>query len=518
MKFILAHDLGTSSNKAVVTTEEGEIVSASTEEFDIIAPHKGWAEQDPSVWWDAVCRTSRSVLHDVGIPPDEISAISFAGQMQGLLPVDVNGQPLKNCLIWLDARAAEQAHEATRGLIRFQGYGILRLLRWLYITNGAPTLSGKDPLAKMLWIRDNEPEIWERTHKFLDAKDFLVFRCTGRYTSSYDCGNSTWLMDTRAGHLDWSDSILRMLGIPREKLPELVPGTEIVGTLTPEAGLDLGLPAGVPIVAGAGDVAAMTVGTGAVAENEFHLAIGTSAWIATHVRSRHRSVRHYIASICSAHPERQLLVAHQETGGACLEWARTALGGWMGSGELPSYKDMDALAESYEAGADNLLFLPWMAGEYSPVEDPHARAGFVNLSFNHELGHMVRAIYEGVALNARWALNAVEKIVGQPADTLRFAGGGAASEVWCQILADVTNRKVVQIDRPQLAAARGAALLASHALGLIPKFDDIGNMVKARAIYEPREEVRDLFDEKYALFTDFYKRNRTFFRRANSGK
>jgi xylulokinase len=325
-------------------------------------------------------------------------------------------------------------------------------------------------------------------------------------------------MDTRAGRLDWSNTILRMLGIPREKLPELVPGTEIVGTLTASAGVDLGLPAGVPVVAGAGDVAAMTVGTGAVRENEFHLAIGTSAWIATHVSSRQNNVRQYIASICSAHPDKQLLVAHQETGGACLEWARTALGGWMGSGDLPSYKDMDALAEGYEAGVDNLLFLPWMSGEYSPVEDPHARAGFINLSFNHELGHMVRAVYEGVALNARWALTAVEKMVGHPAEALRFAGGGAASEVWCQILADVTGRKSIQLDRPRLAAARGAALIASHALGLIPEFDDIGTIVTGRATYEPREETLAHYDEKYALFTDFYKRNRGFFKRANPGE
>jgi xylulokinase len=434
--------------------------------------------------------------------------------MQGTLPVDENGRPLMNCMIWLDARAEQQAREATRGWPRIEGYGALRLLHWLHLANGVPNLSGKDFIAKLLWIRNMRPEIWERTEKLLDAKDYLLHRSTGRFVTTHDCGNLTWLMDTRAGRLCWSERLLRMLDITAEKLPDLISGTEIAGELTHQAAADLGLVPGIPVVGGAGDTVAMAVGAGAVRNHEFHLAIGTSAWVATHVPKRKCDVRSYIASICSAHPSKQLLVAHQETGGACVEWARR----WIaGNGEAPTYKEVDTLVEGYEPGAKNLLFLPWLSGEYAPVDDPWARGAFMNLSLDHELGHMLRAIFEGVALNARWALGKVEKLIGEPAEALRFAGGGAASHVWSQILADVLDRPIIQLDRPQLTAARGAGMIAAHALGMVAEFDDIGGILTGRARYEPRPELRSLYDEKFELFTDFYQRNRSFFRRANQG-
>ena len=520
MSFILAHDLGTSSNKAVLVTEYGEIVAAAAVSYDVVTPYPNWTEQDPTVWWDAVCRSSQVVLKDAGVAADEIEGITFAGQMQGTLPVDANGSPLMNCMIWLDGRAEQQARQATRGWLKVQGYGLSRLARWLYLTNGAPNLAGKDPVAKMLWLRDTKPDLWKRTHKILDVKDYLLHRSTGKFVTSHDCGNSTWLMDTRKGRLGWSDHLLDLVGIPREKLPDLVPGSQVVGDLTAEAAREMGLPAGIPVVAGAGDVVAMTVGTGAVRDHEFHLGIGTSAWVATHVPERKRDLRTYIASICSAITGRQLLVAHQETGGACVEWARETLGGFAGgaSANRPTYKDLDALVESYDAGANNLLFLPWMAGEYAPVDDKWARGGFVNLSLEHQYGHMVRAVYEGVALNARWALSSVEKLIGEKTESLRFAGGGALSEVWCQILADVLDRPILQQDRPRLAAARGVALIASHALGFIPDFDEIGSIPTGRARFEPSAANRTVYDDRYALFVDFYRRNKAFFRLANADR
>lgn len=518
MKYILAHDLGTSSNKAVVITLDGEVITASAASYDVLTPEPGWAEQDPAAWWDAVCRSSRHALADAGISPAEIAAVSFTGQMQGVLPVDRKGTPLSHCLIWLDMRAKEQSREATRGWVRIHGYGVKRLARWLWTTNGAPTLSGKDPLAKMLWLRDKRPALWAQTHKLLDAKDYLLHRTTGNFVTTYDCGNSTWLMDTRNGRREWSQSLLRTLGIPEEKLPALIPGTAIAGELQSDAARDMGLRAGTPVVAGAGDVAAMAVGTGTVRDHDVNLAIGTSAWLATHVPGRLRDLRTYVASICSAHPDKQLLVAHQETGGACLEWARTSLSGWEhpAGAQGPTYKDLDALVEGYGPGASDLLFLPWMNGEYAPVDDPWARGGFVNLSLNHEVGHLVRAVYEGVALNARWALGAIENLTGRPSDALRFSGGGASSEVWCQIVADVLDRPIIQFDRPRLAAARGAALIASVALGEIANFEDIARIVPGRARYEPARESQQLYADKFGLFKEFYRRNRAFFRHANN--
>lgn len=516
MHFILAHDLGTSSNKAVLTTTRGEIVAATEVSYPLIAPRPEIAEQDPELWWEAVARASREVIAQAGASPGEVAAICFAGQMQCTLPVDIEGLPLSNAISWLDSRAERQAREVTRGWPKIEGYGAWRLARWLRLTNGVPTLSGKDPIAKMLWLREQRPDLWRRTHKCLDAKDFLLYRCTGCFVTSWDCGNATWLMDTRPGRIGWSQPLLRTLGLDAARLPELVPGTAVVGPLRAQAAAALGLPEGVPVVAGAGDVASMAVGTGSVQDGAVHLGVGTSAWLAVHVRRRARDLRSYIASICSAHPDRQLLVAHQETGGACIEWSRRSLGPAVTSGQGPAtYKDLDAVAERYEPGAGGVLFLPWLAGEYAPVDDPRLRGGFVNLSLASDAGQMVRAVFEGVALNARWALSKLERLIGAPARQLRFAGGGAASEPWCQILADVCDREVVQFDRPQFAAARGAALIAAHAQGLIPEFAEIEALVPGRACYAPRPELRGLYDERFALFLDFYRRTRGFFARAN---
>ncbi len=517
MQYILAHDLGTSSNKAVLTTDRGEIVAATQVAYPLISPRPEIAEQDPEHWWEAVARASRDVIAQAGIAPEDVAALCFAGQMQCTLPVDREGQPLMNAMIWLDSRAQRQSREITRGWPKIEGYGAMRLWRWIRLTNGVPTLSGKDPVAKMLWLREQRPDLWRRAHKLLDAKDFLLYRCAGRFVTSWDCGNTSWLMDTRPGRIGWSEPLLRMLGIDVERLPTLVPGTAQVGPLLPAAATALGIPAGVPVIAGAGDVASMAVGTGTVRDGAVHLGIGTSAWLAAHVDHRTRDLRSYIASICSAHPDRQLLVAHQETGGACIEWLRRSLGQAINSGQGPAtYKDLDAVAERYEPGAGGVLFLPWLAGEYAPVDDPWLRGGFVNLALRHDAGHMVRAVFEGVALNARWALGKLERLLGGPARCLRFAGGGASSEPWCQILADVCGREVVQFDRPQFAAARGAALIAAHALGRVPDFAEIEELVPGRARYTPRAELRELYDERFALFLDFYRRNRSFFERANA--
>ena len=482
---ILAHDLGTSSCKSILALPSGEVLAATATPYPLYAPQPGWAEQDAEDWWAAVCGGSRAVLEQAGVAPDEVAAVSFAGQMQCTLPVDAEGQPLGRAMIWLDARAEPQSKAITRGVPSVAGYGLARLARWIWLTNGVPTQGGRDPVAKMLWLREERPELWAAAHKLLDAKDFLLHRATGRYATSFDCGNSSWLMDTRPGRLGWSPRLLAALGIPEERLPELVPGTATVGGLTAEAAAAMGLPIGVPVIAGAGDVAAMAVGTGAVREHEVHLGLGTSAWLATHVRGRRRDLRGYMASICSAEPgpdgQRQLLVAHQETGGACVEWLRRGLGRAVAAeGQDASYKDLDAVVERTPPGAEGVMFLPWLAGEYAPVDDPWARASFVNLGLAHGPEHLVRAVYEGVGLNARWALSRFEGLLGAPVQRLQFAGGGAASEVWCQVLADTLGRPVVQADRPPLAAARGAALIAARGLGLAPDFDSLADRVAPR--------------------------------------
>jgi xylulokinase len=512
-RYILAHDLGTSSDKAAVFGETGEVAGSAAAAYDVVAPQPGWAEQDPDAWWAAVCRSTREALARAQAGPADLAAVSFSGQMQGTLPVDAAGRPLMRCMIWTDGRAHAQARRLTTGRIRVFGYGAFRLARWIWLTSGAPTLTGTDAISKIVWLRESRPELWERTHKLLDAKDYLLFRCTGRYVTTYDCGNLTWLMDTRKGRLRWSETLLASAGIPRRLLPELVPSTEIVGGLTAEAARDLGLREGTPVVAGAGDAPAMTVGAGAVGEREFHLALGTGAWIATHVERRLVDPFSYVASMCSAHPRKYVVMASQQAAGSCVEWARTRL--LSVDGRPATYDELERLAERSEPGAGGLFFLPWMIGERTPIDDRHARAGFVNLGLGHEPSHLARAVYEGIALNARWALQKVERLVGGRAPAIRFAGGCARSGVWCALLADVLDRPVLQVAEPELAAARGAALVAAHALGFLPDFESIGSRVPVRGTYDPRPAARRVYDEAFGAFRDYYRRNRGWFARVN---
>lgn len=511
MDCVIGHDIGTSTHKAVAVAANGTLRGQASARMSIQTPRPGWAEQHPEAWWAAIVRTTRELLATSGIAPTSVKALSFTGQMQGTLPVDGAGRALMPAMIWLDQRAGREAQAATAGRIRVAGYGAVRLATWVYLTGGAPALNGMDPLAKILWLRDNRPEVWQRTHKLLDVKDYALLRCTGRFATSYDCGNLTWLMNTRTP--GWSKTLLSMLDLPEAKLPELVPCTSPVGGLTRGAAEELGLLPGTPVIAGAGDVCAMTVGVGALREGDVHLGIGTSSWITTHVRGRYVDLFGYVASMCSAAPDRNIVVATQQTAGASVEWACRQL--LAPNGTPLDYAAFDALVESCEPGAAGLFFAPWMAGERTPVDDRFARAGLWNLSLDHETRHVARAIYEGVALNTRWALGRVERLIGRDAKELRFAGGGACSDTWSQLLADVLDREVVQMAQPQVAAARGAAMIAAHSQGWAPDFESLASLTTVSRRFLPRPEWRALHADRYGAFVDLYRRQKSWFRRVN---
>lgn len=516
-RYILAHDVGTSGNKAVIVTTAGEVVGQAGASYDVLFPQPGWAEQDPRWWWDAVCESTRAVMTQTGVTPGSIVGVSFSGQMGGTVPVDARGEPTMNALIWLDTRSEPQAKAMTRGLFKIAGYGLRRVLRWLRVTNGAPNLSGKDYTSQVIWVKERAPGVWARTHKFLAVKGYLLLRATGRFVMTQDSANLTWCMDTRTR--EWSDNILAMIGLPRAKLPTLVSCTDVVGTLTPEAAEQLGLAPETPVVGGAGDIVVATIGAGAVREAEFHLYIGTSDWVTAHVSEQCLDTHAATGTIHSAHPDRFLIIAEQETAGACLEWAQNQLYHkellLREEGSENIYDVFDRLVEQCAPGADGVLFTPWMFGERAPYDDHTLRAGLVNLSLEHRREHVVRAIFEGIALNIRTALEVVEGLAGRPAEYVRFAGGGAKSATWCQILADVLQRPIHQVQDPQEAGARGAALVAAHALGHLPDFDAISDIVPVTARFAPDPGLAALYDAKFAQFTEYHARMKKWFRRHN---
>src|SRR5215211_2922743 len=316
---ILAVDLGTSGVKVAVTTVRGELVAAAVERYPLHVLGGGGVEQDPADWWDAVVRGARRVLGGAGIDPARVVGVGCSAQWSGTVPVDDRGRPLMRAVIWMDSRGAEQVRRITRGFPAVQGYGVGRLAAWVRRSGGAPGHAGKDTVAHILWIRDRRPDIYRRTATFLEPRDWLNFQLTGRMVSSFDAATLLWATDTRdVGAVRYDDHLLRLAGLDRGKLPDLVPSATVLGTLRPEAAAALGLPATAQVVTGAPDIMASAIGAGTVADFDAHLYLGTSSWLVCHVPYRKTDLFHNLASVPSAIPGRYLLANEQEAAGVCL--------------------------------------------------------------------------------------------------------------------------------------------------------------------------------------------------------
>jgi len=509
---VLAIDLGTSHVKAALVGEDGRIEACATRTLEVLYPQPGWAEQDPEGWWQAISSAAQELFAGAPARAHGVQAVVFTCQMFGVLPIDADGKPLGHAMIWLDTRSAEQARAMTSGFPKVSGYGAWRLAKWLRLTNGAPNLAGRDTISKYIWLREKRPEIWERTHKLLDVKDYLVFRCTGRTACTYDAASGGWLFDTHKDRLRWSQPILRMLDFDESKLPDVVKSTEIVGELGGAAARDLGLPAGVPVAGGAGDVLSCAVGTGAVRDGAAHACLGTSSWVAAHADDRAVNPFAATGTLCAAEYQKYIVIATQETAGASVEWARDQI---LGGADAAPFDRVNALAEAAPAGSGGVYFLPWMMGERVPIDDAHMRGGFVNLALDTETSQLVRAIYEGVAYNTRWAKGIVEGLIKQPIDRLRIAGGGAQSDVWCQIMADVLEASVERVVEPQFSGVRGAALIARRALGEYASLEETEPLVATERTFEPDRATGALHTERFEQFTSFFKRSRSWYRRTN---
>ena len=508
---ILAVDVGTSEIKVALVSHEGEVRDCARSPLDVLHPQAGWAEQDPNAWWNAIRAAAQDLWTKSPHSPEQVSGLVFSCQMFGVLPVDSGGKPLMNALIWLDTRSAEQAQAITAGYPKVSGYGLPRLLKWLRATNGVPSLAGRDTISKFIWLREQRPELWARTHKLLDVKDFLVMRCTGKAVTTFDLASGGWLFKTRKGNLGWSKEILRMLDLDTGRFPEVVASTDVVGELTAGAASDLGIPSGTPVIAGAGDVPSCAVGSGAVKDGEVHICLGTSSWVATHLDDRAVNPFAATGTLCAAEYGKYILIATQESAGGSLEWVRGKI-----FADETDYDTLNALAEACEPGAGGVFFFPWLMGERVPVDDASLRGGFVNFSFEHDRRHMVRAVFEGVAFNNLWALGVVEKLLGKSVPSVRITGGGAQSDPWCQIMADVLDKRVERVANPQFCGVRGAALIALRGLGEIDDLDALSDLVEVTDTFEPRPENRELYARRYRSYLDFHKRNRSWFGALNA--
>ena len=515
-KYVLAIDHGTSGCKTALVSVTGEVIGFQFEATPTQRLPGGGVEQDPDHWWRALVSTARRLTDQRLVPPEQIAAVCCSSTFSSTVAVDDAGRHLMNSLTWMDSRGAPHVQQRMRGVLNIMGFGLSNILRWVPRTGGAPTLSGKDSIAHMLWVQQERPELYEQAAAFLESKDYLNLRLSGRCAASFDSAMLFWVTDIRDIHnVRYDPRLIRRLGVHADKLPPLVASTDVLGPVLPKVAHELGIPRDVPLVAGSPDLQSACIGSGAVRDYEAHIYVGTSSWVLCHVPFKKTDIFHAIASLPSAIPGRYFTANEQDMAGGCLEYLIHNVLYPDALGQKPPsdvYTRLDAMVAATPAGAEGLVFLPWLNGEKTPVDDETLRGGFYNMGLDHGVEQMVRAVYEGVALNTRWVLTHLERFVGRRLDPLNIIGGGARSDVWCQIFADVLDRTIRQVQDPLQANARGAAFIAAVALGEIT-FDQVPDLVSFARTYEPNPEHRRVYDGLFAELEKIYRGNRAIHRR-----
>jgi xylulokinase len=513
---VLAIDLGSGGPKVAIVTERGEILAHARGTVATLFVDGGGAEQNPFDWWQAVDQAVTTVLAQRQVDRSRIVAVSCTGQWSVIAPVDRNGQPLMNAVHWMDSRGAPDTQALTDGLIKIDGYGLRRLLRWIQITGAVPTHSGADSLAHILFLKRGRPEVYARTHKLLEPMDYLNLRLTGRFSASYATIFPYLLTDNRdVTRVHYHDGLLRLAAVDRDKLPDLVPVDALLGTLLPEIAARWNLAPETQVVCGTTDNQTAALGAGSIDDAVGYISVGTTSWLSCHVPFKKCNLIRAIATMPSAIPGRNIVVAEQGAAGRCLEAVVERMlcadRNWsLDSERSRIYAELFQEAATVPAGCDGLLFLPWLNGSGPPAADGRVRGGFINQTLRTGRAEAVRAVLEGIAFNLGWLLPHVEKFVGRRFATLRMVGGAAESDLWCQIFADILDRPIHRIASPRLATVRGAALHALMSLG-IRRRDEISAIVPVSAVFEPNPRNRKVYRELSSAFVKCYKRTRGLF-------
>ena len=509
-KLILAIDLGTSGMKVALISVSGKVLGWEAEPVRLILTPDGGAEQSPEEWWQAFLSAAGRLMKQTQASGQNVIAVCASTQGEGTVAVDKDGNALGNAILWMDMRGAANLKKQIGGMVNISGAGISNVLRFVRLTGGMPSMTGKDPAAHMLFIRDTMPEIYKKTYKFLNVLDYINLRLTGEFVASFDSIVTSWVTDNRnPDDVHYDDSLIRILGIDREKLPEVVACTKVIGDLRGEVANALGLSSNVKVVAGAIDNTAAAIGAGAVEDYALHLYIGTSSWMTAHVPFKKTDVASSLASIPCAVPGRYLLTALQATAGGNLTFLRDNIiyhkDELLQEADVPDiFKVLDQIADRVPAGSNGVMYTPWIWGERAPVDDKTLRAGLYNLSLNSTREDIIRAFLEGIAYNTRWLLSPVEKFMGRNVSSINIVGGGAQSDVWCQIFADVMNVDIKQVADPIYANARGAAWIAAVGVGEI-KYSDIPGLIRYRKTYLPQSANRAMYDGRFEVFKRIYK-------------
>ncbi|HEX8993068.1 MAG TPA: FGGY-family carbohydrate kinase [Anaerolineales bacterium] len=504
-KFALAIDLGTGGPKVGLVNQVGKVVSSATIAVPLLFLPNGGAEHDPAEWWSAITTGVKKVMKSSGVPPADIVAIGVTSMWSVTVPVDEDGRPLRNAISWMDGRGAPYTREIIKGFPNIQGYQLGTLLKYLDVVGFPPTLKGVDALAHMLFIKHTSPEVYQRTYKFLEPMDYINMRLTGKFTATQNTVLPMMMVDNRRlDRLDYDPWLLKKGGIDRDKLPDLLPIDGVIGPILPGVAAELGLSPGTPVVCGVNDNSSSAIGAGAIANTEPAAVLGTSGYLACHVSFKKTDINASMGTMPSAIRGQYLYWGELSNNGKVLD---SYLGNMLfadeclEAGAIPGevYTRASAMAADVAPGSEGVLFLPWFNGSLSPGEDPHLRGGFLNLSHRTRRAHLTRAVFEGLAMNWRWLRGPADKLIGRPSQYWRLTGGGALSDVWSQIMADVVGIPMHRQAEPRNSNVIGMALLAFQRLGLV-KLDDIPDMIQFDRVFTPDPKNRAVYDRMFAQF------------------
>ena len=518
-KYILAYDHGTSGVKTALVSVHGEVLDFTYEHTPVYFKDQIGAEQKPEDWWQAIIKTSKELLAKEIVPIEDIIAVSCSSQWSGTVPVDRDGNNLMNAIIWMDARGADILKKKVfRGLIKISGYPLRDVIRFIYKTGGAPGLSGKDPIAHILFLKYKNPEIYNETYKFLECIDYLNLKFSGKFAASSTSIILHWVTNNRdINNIHYDKSLLKRFKLDGEKLPAIRSPISVLGNIKSGIAEELGLNKNTKVTMGAPDLQSAVIGSGAVDDFQGHVYIGTSSWVLCHAPFKKTDISHNLASIPSAIPGKYFVVNEQETAGALLTFLRDKVfypEDQDKFGNSAVYQSFDERVSKVPPGSNGLIFTPHLYGERTPVEDHKIRGNLFNISLTTSKDDIIKAAFEGVALNSRWVLKFVEKFIKRKMDPLNIIGGGAKSDEWCQIYADVMNRTIRKVKNPIQANARGTAFLASIALGYIT-FQDIPNLTHFSKTFTPDTVNVRLYNNIFREYLALYKNNKAAYHRMN---
>ena len=484
MGLVLGIDASTTATKAVLVDEAGVVRGIGTAEYAFSVPRPLWSEQEPRLWWDGTVAAIRAVLASTGTSGADVVAIGLTGQMHGAVLLDSAGDVLRPAILWNDQRTGAECDAIRRAV------GPERLI----------AITGNDALTgftapKLVWVRDHEPDVWRRIAHVLLPKDYVRFRMTGDYAVDKADGAGTLLFDLAAR--DWSAEVLAALAIDPAWMPRTWEGPEITGLVSAGAAELTGLRPGTPVVAGGGDQAANAVGVGAVVAGRMALSLGTSGVVFATTERPLFEPAGRVHAFCHAVPGRWHMMSVMLSAAGSLRWLRDAVAPDV------SFGDLVAQAAEVPAGSGGLWFLPYLSGERSPHPDPLARGAFVGLTLAHDRRHLTRAVLEGVAFGLRDGLDLMVA-AGMPApDQIRASGGGTASDLWRQILADVLDAEIATVNTTE-GAAYGAGLLAAVGAGWYASVEDAASaLVTATPVAAPGPDA-PRYAEAHAIYRDLY--------------